>query len=173
MSSHFLLLLCVCVRFRLSWCKNKAEIIITRVMNLKISKSSHSVWRCWAPPESEHVTAVCVCVSNMIKCVWYCSSSSSSSVCCSFGWMVRGCVLPQCLWAGQKRCVSVCFVDIWHTVCISVGVCVFGLYEVILCVREFWAQGVSLSLCVSLTVCVFHGGVKSVCGVTTRQMCVY
>lgn len=73
----------------------------------------------------------------------------------------------------KEVCVSVCFVDIWHTVCISVGVYVFGLYEVILCVREFWAQGVSLSLCVSLTVCVFHGGVKSVCGVTTRQMCVY
>jgi len=27
----------------------------------------------------------------------------------------------------------VCFVDIWHKVCFSVGVCEFGLYKVILC----------------------------------------
>ncbi len=43
---------------------------------------------------------------------------------CSFGGMVKGCGLPQCLGVGQKRCVSVCFVDIWHTVCFSVIVCV-------------------------------------------------
>lgn len=55
-------------------------------------------------------------------------------MCCSFCMMVGEGVSVSVFvsWTKESVCVCVCFVDIWHTVCFSVGVCEFGLYKLIL-----------------------------------------
>lgn len=79
------------------------------------------------------------------------------------------------LFLQQQECVCVCVALLvgWLKGVACLNVCVLGLYEVILCVCECWAQGVSLSLCVSLTVCVSFMEESRVCVGSRHGRCVF
>ncbi len=132
-----------------------------------------------SPPRQSMWLLVCVCVCVCLTWLSMCGIVPPAAgvcvcVCCSFGGMVKGCGLPQCLWAGQKVCVCVCVFcgHLAHSVFLCGCLCVWALWSDIVCLWVLGTGCVSVSLCESDCVCLSWRSQECVWGHDTADVCI-